>query len=389
MPLFWYTLAHFTVDAVCAVTVLRNEPLFSPALLFAFIITYDLLAFATQPFVGLWLDKFTRKKEMVLLSLCMLAVGFTAPLSPGIQIVLVGLANSLFHVAAGAQVIEKSGHKMAPLGVFVSTGAVGLVLGQQYPNMPILQICFAALIAILFTGILFTSDNTPAPANKAPKPTPVSAWVPVALLFCISIRSFMGFAKTAPFGGMAFLPFFLVAFVFAGKFIGGFLCDKWGIRTIVWISVPLAALFYFVGPVHPVFWGLGQFFVNISMPITLYLLYRCMPNRPAFSFGLAASFLIPGFFVSLFKIPVSDFVFSLIFATNLVLLLWAHKKLYPNKTTPVPNDNRLAINVRKNNLPVQRLSHKPIKKNSDNRTIVSNKITTPQNDPINPNRGII
>ena len=39
---------------------------------------------------------------------------------------------------------------------------------------------------------------------------------------------------------------------------------------------------------------LGQFLLNLTMPVTLWLLYRAMPGEPGFAFGLAASALWPG-----------------------------------------------------------------------------------------------
>ena len=39
---------------------------------------------------------------------------------------------------------------------------------------------------------------------------------------------------------------------------------------------------------------LGQLLLNLTMPVTLWLLYRWMPDSPGFAFGLAASALWPG-----------------------------------------------------------------------------------------------
>ena len=39
---------------------------------------------------------------------------------------------------------------------------------------------------------------------------------------------------------------------------------------------------------------IGQFAINLTMPVTLWLLYRSMPESPGPAFGLAASALWPG-----------------------------------------------------------------------------------------------
>jgi uncharacterized membrane protein len=133
----------------------------------------------------------------------------------------------------------------------------------------------------------------------------------------------MGFVRTTPFENIAYLPLILSGFVFTGKFIGGFLCDYLSIQKVVLFFVPLSALFYFVGDNHFILWGIGQFLMNISMPITLYLIYRAMPNSLAFGFGLAASFLVPGLIISLFftQVQIPIWIFLLIFLANFALLL--------------------------------------------------------------------
>ena len=41
----------------------------------------------------------------------------------------------------------------------------------------------------------------------------------------------------------------------------------------------------------------GQIAINLTMPVTLYLLYKLMPETPGFAFGLAATALLPGTFL--------------------------------------------------------------------------------------------
>ena len=78
----------------------------------------------------------------------------------------------------------------------------------------------------------------------------------------------------------------------------------------------------------------GQFFLNLSMPITLFLLYRCMPDSPGFAFGLAASALWPG---ALFggRIPASGasrvILVVLCFGLALFAVLFAERRLSHEK----------------------------------------------------------
>lgn len=326
LRLFFYTSAHFAVDAICAATIFHNVQVISIESLVIFTVIYNFLAFATQPIAGYFIDQTSDKKEIILLSFLMLACGFLIPFNRLTQIVFVGIANCLFHVAAGADVLQEANDKMWPLGVFVSSGAVGLALGMAFPDNTIIRSILMCLLMFIFVAVSLLK-RLPAPKLQT-KQTPVPYMILFGILFCISIRSFMGFVRSAPFEGIAYLPLILSVFVFTGKFIGGFLCDWLSIKKVVLIFVPLSAFCYFIGDNHFILWGMGQLLVNISMPITLYLVYKLMPNRPAFGFGLAASFLVPGAIVavSFSNVQVPMWIFGLIFTANFILLLLGNRK---------------------------------------------------------------
>ena len=82
--------------------------------------------------------------------------------------------------------------------------------------------------------------------------------------------------------------------VFAGKSLGGLLSDGVGIRKMTIVTVPFATVCILLAGKSFAAGMAGQFLVNLTMPVTLYLLYRCLPNSPGFAFGLAASALWPG-----------------------------------------------------------------------------------------------
>jgi len=325
-----YTLAHACVDGVSVLTVFQNQDFFNYKEMFFYVMLYNTLAFAGQPFAGLVLDRTNRKKEIVLLSFILLFEGFFLPLPKLIKVILVGVGNCLFHTAAGAEILIKAKEKMWSLGVFVSTGVLGLTLATVFWDNNLMQTITPALLAVLFVLICFLPQLKITSAFEKVK-IKWSLLIACALLFCISIRSFMGFAKTVKFD-IALYPLIIAFFVFAGKFIGGFLCDKFGTKKVILFSVPLAAIFFFLGPLNVAFWGLSQLFVNVSMPITLFLLCKTFPHRPAFIFGLAASFLLPSLFLlHFFPVEVPNPIFLLIFVINYILLLLAFKGLYGQK----------------------------------------------------------
>ncbi len=48
----------------------------------------------------------------------------------------------------------------------------------------------------------------------------------------------------------------------------------------------------------PVAWLLGLFFINCTMPMTLYLANKVFEGREGLAFGLLAAALIPGYLLA-------------------------------------------------------------------------------------------
>ena len=81
---------------------------------------------------------------LIVLGLAVCALGGLLPLPGYLLALVIGLGNSLFHVAGGT-VTLKGAKDAGPLGVFVAPGAVGLALGTLWPGLR-LWLCAAALV---------------------------------------------------------------------------------------------------------------------------------------------------------------------------------------------------------------------------------------------------
>lgn len=129
--LFKQTLGHFCVDASCAAVVIGGTQSFVSAV--QFFVLYNFLAFCLQPLAGIFLDrvKKLKSKNYILLSFVLLLLGFIPNLNIWTRVIFVGFGNCLFHVGAGTIILATSQNKMAPLGIFVSSGAVGLLSGSM------------------------------------------------------------------------------------------------------------------------------------------------------------------------------------------------------------------------------------------------------------------
>lgn len=290
------SIAHLCVDAVCACTLLGV--LKDRAELALLIFLYNTLAFSTQCLVGLAADRVKRHPLFVSLAEASVAFGFLLPLPALLRVVFIGIGNSVFHVAAGAMTLEASENRAAPLGVFVAPGAIGVTLGTLYPFLG----KYFALALILATCIEFALDRSFSAteigvnADKSSLPFTRKGGVMLALFLtsAVAVRAIGGSAAAFPWKSTPLLSLLLTFFVFAGKASGGFFMDRLGARRASLISIPLAAVLtaFLSGFAVPSM--IGQFALNLTMPITLYLMYRAMPDSPAFAFGLAASALWPG-----------------------------------------------------------------------------------------------
>ena len=292
------SLSHLLVDGICAATLLADK---SVRNLGVAILLYNTLAFSTQCLTGMLPDRFGRGRQLVLLSALMLGLGAQQFLPLMVRAAVLGLGNSLFHVSGGYLTL-KSSQTLGPLGIFVAPGAVGLFLGGAWPA---LRVPMAALFLIL-AGVLvligkeeMTADRPkegigPARAAKDRVLSKPPLLLVAFLLLAIAARAIGGSAITFPWKEGLLPEIFLVAAVFLGKSMGGLLADRFGIRPIAFLSVGLAAVLLALGGQWMAPSLLGQWALNLSMPLTLYLLYRLYPDYPGFAFGLAASALWPG-----------------------------------------------------------------------------------------------
>ncbi|MBO4915587.1 MAG: hypothetical protein J5449_10310 [Oscillospiraceae bacterium] len=283
------SIAHLSVDALCAATVLGGS--IDPESLAQMTILYNTLAFSTQCLVGLAADRLRRHAVSASVSMLLVVMGFALPLPPLLRVCCVGIGNSVFHVSGGAMTLERSGGRADALGVFVAPGAVGLALGTLWPKLGVL---YAILLALCSLAVIPLE-------RRAPPSSTVKVWTVsgngttvLLLTLAVAVRAVGGSAVSFPWKSGAALSLLTVLFVFAGKAAGGFVCDRLGARRTALLSIiPAAMLIAFCSA-----WAapslVGQFALNLTMPVTLWLMYRAMPDSPGFAFGLAASALWPG-----------------------------------------------------------------------------------------------
>jgi FSR family fosmidomycin resistance protein-like MFS transporter len=299
----WLCAAHLIVDAVCVTSVLRASPpgdsLVSSAL--AFVLGYDLLAFAGQAPLGWMADRLGSRRGAALAGLLCTATALLV--GRGSPVVLIaGAGNALFHVGAGAMVLAGSQGRAAPAGVFVAPGALGLglglLLGRKFLTVPLWPWLFA--IAAAFAMVLLVARKTPGepPAiNSAARPAfrrGEIAGIVALLAVSVAVRSLAGSVGCDACPRGLFLMVALPIAACTGKLTGGFLADRFG-----WIDLSMVALLA-SAPLLAFSGGdlwlalPGQMIFQMTMPVTLAAMMRLIPARPAFGFGLLCVALVSG-----------------------------------------------------------------------------------------------
>ena len=209
--------------------------------------------------------------------------------------VVAGLGNGMFHVGGGLEVLNGS-PKAAPLGVFVSPGAVGLYLGTvgaplliRYGwAMPLLMgLTGMGILTFGRAGGTLVSENAPLSLDL-----PRGNALPLLCLFgVVALRSMLGVGVFAT--GLSALPGIVPVLCLAlGKAAGGFAGDWLGAKRTAVLSLAAAAalLLFPRGYVTLI----ALFLFNMTMPLTLHEAARRLPGAKGAAFGLLTCALFVG-----------------------------------------------------------------------------------------------
>ena len=298
-----YAAVHFLVDGVCAWAMLGRLGGGYGGLL-----VYNFCAFALQLPLGAVLDRLGGRKTPLCFAWwgCALTV-LGAWLHPAV----LGLGNALFHVGGGVDVIRDGG-KCEKLGIFVAPGALGRFAGGLLAGkMPWLTVFAGAAMAALLCFVRSPGELSAEPSRKNP------VFLAGCCFFVVVLRSFVGFQVVFSWKTGA-LAFAAVLAVVLGKMAGGVLAARFGSRAVTVCSLTAAAVCYAWGEI-PAFGLLALLCFNMTMPLTLYALWRRFPRFPGTVFGSLTTALFVGFLPTYYGInlPIGGLLGSIL---SLVLL---------------------------------------------------------------------
>ena len=299
---------HFLVDSLCICCLYLLLPSYEGVGFVEVFLTYNILAFMTQPLTGLWVDRMRNRHWALLLSIVLLtlAVGIASFLpSPSYLLpLLLGFGNSLFHVWGGKQTVALMGNDIRALGVFVSTGAFGLAVGFVYCSWMLLYLMLIALclLAVFASQDSLEKTNSDYSDYSENSEYPLFViWLSVALLMAVVMfRSNVGQDFSSAIAKTPTLILVIGGVAMLGKMAGGWLAKGLGIipsMVVVLLVILIALLFRQSGLAVLL---VGIFAINCTMAVTLWLANVVLKGREGPAFGLLAAALIPGWLLAIY-----------------------------------------------------------------------------------------
>lgn len=265
--------------------------------LFYWILFYNVLAFALQPFIGFIIDRFEMtKKYFCCLSIALVILGAFIPLVY-ISFIFLGLGNAMFHVAFSKDILKES-ESSVPLGIFIAPGVLGLGIGLSFLNEIIRFVFLGIGVFLYFLYIFYSSyfEKNPRKNDKISgnflrkyRKIETSKINYIILIFLVVFSIFFrgSLGKLTPSINITY--FFLVVSIvsFEGKIIGGFIPK--GICLMVSILTCIISSIFIEDLTGIIFFTLA---INILMPLTLDYLRKLLYEFEATSLGLSAFFLL-------------------------------------------------------------------------------------------------
>ena len=312
-------LMHLLVDGICLCSLFVLKDSFSLSNVFSVFLTYNCVAFLSQPFTGIIVDKMKKMHWVLIVALFFLIVAvlieafvvnrvsLQTEWPPLLVATLLGIGNSLFHVWGGKQTVLKTGNDMRTLGVFVSTGAFGLALAIVFYAWTLLYMFIICLSLLVIFYIFSDKDDCSFIEEKddvinSDVEKNYSFYIVLMAITAISLfvmfRSFIGetFSSDITKNNTIILSLGFIAML--GKMCGGWIAKVWGIiKTLVCVLL-IVAFTYFIKSSGLSIVFFGVFMINVTMPITLYLANVVMKGKEGFAFGILAAALIPGFLLA-------------------------------------------------------------------------------------------
>ena len=303
-----FSLSHLVIDFACFYVLMGSysrNTLDIMSVSMGFLI-YNFIAFALQPPIGYFADRTRIGHTNFAIWGCLVVVcGLVIPCFPLMKVCLCAIGNAFFHIGGGIDSLVNANGRFARSGVFISFGAIGVVLGTlagEFNWLPMWVVITVLLVCIGLQWVLCRDKNIRTAAifklkNSVLKQPYLVIYIS---MLCIVVRAVVGTYTHIPWRSTVFLMILPVVCVFAGKLIGGILADRFGAKSVAVVSLFVSAplLSFFTSNIF--LCCVGLLFFNITTAITLCIIVSKLPNNPGFGFGLTTLALFVGTTFSFF-----------------------------------------------------------------------------------------
>lgn len=294
---------------------------------FIALVIYVILAFGGQLPLGIIVDKLKKIKIFGQLSILLLIIATTLSIQfvfPAI--IIAGIASAGIHVIGGTICLQQSENKITLLGIFTAPGVAGLALGGFCGALPP---DWMWLTLVLIFILFFQISKKGWPAYIFKKETPANTpdthdAIMIILLFIMTLRSFI-FDMINQFSTQIEYGLLILGLsAFCGKIIGAVMADKIGWKNWLYISLPLAFIFFEIGRESIWALGFGIACLQSSVPLTLQLMYKCLPSYPATASAMSLGTVIALAGLPMYNLPKIHFRFaqSQVFYLSLIMLIF-------------------------------------------------------------------
>lgn len=339
-----YGFVHGLVDATCAAVIfsnISNENIEIQYFVFLTVL-YNIIAFGTQPLVGIIVDKYRAPVLSAILGCVFVATATVIAKEPLISIILAGIGNALYHIGGGVISINLKPGKASAVGIYVAPGALGLMLGTLIGKQGyfiawpfILLLCISILLIILVKApdLECITDNK-IKYNKFE--------LIISLIFAsVVIRSLIGLILNFPWKSNIYLLVTITLAVVLGKALGGILADKFGWINITIVGLLISSPLLLLGSSYPYLAIIGVFIFNMTMPVTLTVLANMFPGKAGFAFGLTTLAILIGAFPTFTTVKTIFMNNWFIFVTIIFMtfILYKGLRLYFKDTMDCYNKN--------------------------------------------------
>ena len=347
------SVQHFLVDGLCICCMFLLAEIYGERfgaygdrVSMGAVLVYNVLAFVSQPLTGMMADRMTARHWLLIASSLLLTLAVAcASMIPTLMaeapnLMWEGLGEGLLILVAvllgAGNSLIKTGNDIRTLGVFVSTGVLGLAVGLICRSWALL---YGLLLAYVAVGIAYVhsefvsaragesedtkidrgrirppltedcSIKTQSPTQEGKLPQESSCahasaylrlFAVMALMLFVCCRSFVSEVFSGGMTKTQELILLIAVGSMLGKMAGGWIARWMGIwRSLAVILAGVVVCIVFSGYCEPVLL-VGIFLMNCTMPITLYLANVLLPRREGLAFGLLAAALIPGYLLAVY-----------------------------------------------------------------------------------------